>query len=261
MDQVQPAASQYRGGEPISGGTKALMILLAIFIVPIGSIIAWIYGARNSHRDGAAAIRLTGMIFTVIYIMGGLVLGAAILMIPGFLTKGQDDFLAQAPVTAPPADPEATETVPAEEMPADPVESPEVMLKKAELKDAVGQAIVAYHEEHETYPTLEELNAAGLLDERFADDPAHPEEGYLVQLTTWTENGKPGCNVNIIYTGEEMPDMGIASAAGEVIPGGAAAGESTPAEPAQHADETTQQAMPPHRDSGKRGAARWQQFI
>jgi hypothetical protein len=260
MDQIQPAASQYRGDEPISGGMKALMLIISILFCPIGSLIAWVYGARNADRPGATLVRLVGMIFTIISIMGGLVFGAAVLMIPGFLTQRQDQFLTQSPVSAPPA---ASATAKPDLVPVEVAESPEIQAKKAELKAVVGKAVAAYYDEHKSYATLEELNAAGLLDERFANDPVHPEEGYVVQLKTWTSDGKPGCDVTIKYTGSATPGMDIAAAVGEVKPDDTAPQQAaTAAEPAQDAAAgTAEQTPPPHRGSGKRGAARWKQFM
>jgi hypothetical protein len=264
MDSMQPMASHpapapapmppvpstrpaYTPPEPIGGGVKALLIIIAILFSPIGSIIAWVYGARNAERPGASLVRLVGMIFTVLSIMGGLVFGAAVVLIPGLLTKGQDEFLNQA--AKPPAaaigmqagQPQGINEAP-----------PEIAATIAELRATVADAVQKYYEDKKAYPTLEELNAAGLLDERFAKDPLHPVENYLVQVTPWEEKGKPGCNVNVKYTGPEASGAG-ASAAGA---------EQAMAETAQQVAGSAQQAAPAQRkNSGKRGAERWKQYL
>ena len=261
MDQVQqPVKSTVRGVEPISGGVKALLVIISILFCPVGSLIAWVYGARNADRPGAGLVRITGMIFTVLSVMIGLVFGAAVMMIPGLITKGQDGFLTQPPAAPPAAavNMQAGQPQGIEETP------PEIAAKIREIRETVSLAVQAYFEEHGVYPTLEELNATGLLDERFAEDPAQPEEFYLVQVVPWTDGGKPGCNVNVKYTGPESKTMG----AGQVVTGGipeSAFAEQSAAEAAagQVAGETQQagEAAPHHRGSGKRGAARWLHYL
>ncbi len=267
MDRMQPAARQYRGDEPLSGGMKALMVIISILLCPIGSLIAWVYGARNADKPGAVLVRLVGMIFTVISIMGWLVLGAAVLTIPGFLDRfaaGQDASLAGTPVVPPPA---AAAAARSEQAPAAAAGAQAIQVKQAELRAYIGQAVAAYYTENKKYPTLEELKAAGLLDERFDKDPAHPEEGYLVQVITWTKDGKPGCNVNVEYIGAAAPGMDIADAAADALPGNAGldqagAGGTPAAEAAPPATPgAAEQAPPAHHNSGKRGAARWKQFM
>ena len=272
MDSMQPGASQpegqpvqpepasaptptpapipapipsYMPPEPISGGVKAVMVIISILLGLLGSLIAWIYGARNAERDGATLVRIVGMIFTVIWIMSALVFGAAMMLIPGFLMQNQDLLANQVPTTPPAAvNMQAGQPQGIDEAP------PEIAAKIAELRETVASAVQTYHTENGVYPTLDELNAAGLLDERFTSDPAHPEQYYIVQVQPWTEAGKPGCNINVQYTGPEAnPASGDQQAA-------------TVAETPQEAASGSEPGAPvPTHGGHKRGAARWQQYL
>jgi hypothetical protein len=235
---------------PISGGVKALLVIISIVLCPVGSIIAWVYGARNADRPGASLVRLVGLVFTVLSLMGGLVFSAAVLMIPDLLAKGQDGFH-----TPPPAAGASSTAVQMEAGQPQGLDQapPAITAKIAELRTTVAEAVQTYFKDKGKYPTLAELNKAGLLDERFKADPAHPEPNYLVQVVPWAAEGKPGCNVNVKYTGPEAQGQ-VGTAASKQAKAAAdatkeAAGSAGQAAPAQR------------KGSGQRGAERWKQYL
>lgn len=280
-----PAPRPQPGGpEPVGGGIKALMVVLAIFFAPIGSIIAWVYGARNSGRPGSGIVRVVGMIFTVLALMVVLVLGAALMLIPGMMEglmqQGADELdvyvpppAAQQQAGAPDVNMQRTGQGGSDEAP------PEIKAVIDELIATVGDAVKQYYMEHGEYPTLAQLNDAGLLDGRFTPDPAHPVEHYEVTINRGGESGQVA-SVNVAYTGprsdspsagaadsadgpvtEDTPDTGFVADA--VAGGGEVASAAVQEAPADSVGQQ-QPGLTQRRGgggSGLRGAERWLQWV